>query len=74
MKISINDLKTERQWRSSTVYNQKRFEKLLVEFERKHQEIFGEKIEDIKARSPKQSVIKNCEELHPPKLKIWANV
>lgn len=63
MKISIRDLKTDRQWRSSTGYDEKRFSGLLVFFERKYQEIFGEKIEDIKARSPKQSAIKNCEEL-----------
>jgi hypothetical protein len=63
MKISISDLKTERQWRSSTGYDQKRFTELLVIFERKYQEIFQEKMEDIKARSPMQSSIKNCEEL-----------
>lgn len=63
MKISISDLKTDRQWRSSTGYDQKRFAKLLVVFEKKYQEIFGEKIEEIKSRSPKKSVIKNCEEL-----------
>lgn len=63
MKISINDLKTDRQWRSSTGFDQKRFAELLVVFEKKYLDIFQDKIEDIKARSPMPSVIQNCEEL-----------
>ena len=63
MKINIDDLKTERKWRASTGYNQKRFESLLRIFERKYQEVYQEKIESIKARSPMQSSIQNCEEL-----------
>lgn len=63
MKINIDDLKTERQWRSSTGYDQERFHKLLVIFARKYQEIFHEWIEETKLRSPMQSHIQSCEEL-----------
>ena len=63
MKISITDLKTERQWRATTGYDQRRFEELLLVFEQKYQDIFQEKIEEIKARSPMPSSIQNCEEL-----------
>ena len=40
MKISITDLKTERQCRTETGFDQRRFEELLLVFERKYQEIF----------------------------------
>lgn len=63
MKISINELKTDRQWRSATGYNQARFSKLLAIFESKYTEIFGDSIEVIRAKSPMDSVIENCEEL-----------
>jgi hypothetical protein len=32
MKLKISDLKTERQWRAATGFDQARFEKLLVLF------------------------------------------
>jgi len=63
MKLSINDLKTDRQWRSATGLDEKKFKELLPLFEEKYQDIFQEKIEDKKARSPMQSTVQNCEEL-----------
>lgn len=63
MKLDIKDLKSERQWRSATGYNQERFEKLLVLFDDKYQEMHQGSMEEIKAKSPMESVIKDCEEL-----------
>lgn len=63
MKISIQDLKTKRQWRASTGYDKEQFNELLLLFEQKYVEKFNEKIEDVKGRSPMQSTIQNCEEL-----------
>lgn len=63
MKISIEELKTERQWRSATGYDQERFEKLLVIFKAKYEELHQGSIEEVKAKSPMESVIKTIEEL-----------
>ena len=64
MKVSVSDLKTERQWRATTGYDQAKFKKLLSIFDEKYKEIFEGSIEEIKARSPMpKSVISNCEEL-----------
>jgi len=62
MKLSINDLKSDRQWRSAIGYDRARFEKLLVIFENSYEILNQGSIEDIKAKSPKESVIKNCED------------
>jgi len=49
MKLSISDLKTDRQWRALIGLNEKIFLDLLLIFERKHQDIFQESIEDKRA-------------------------
>lgn len=63
MKISINDLNTERQWRSATGYTKEKFLNLLAAFEPIYIKKMGEPIENIKAKCPGQSSIKTCEEL-----------
>lgn len=63
MKISINELKTDRQWRSATGYDKARFDKLFPIFETIYQKMYHGAMEEIKAKSPMESVIKNCEEL-----------
>lgn len=63
MKISIDDLKTERQWRSATGYTEEKFRKLLAFFEPIYINKMGESIESIKAKSPRESAIKTCEDL-----------
>ena len=63
MKISIDDLKTERQWRSATGYTEEKFRKLLAVFEPIYIRKMGEAIEVIKAKSPRESAIKTCEDL-----------
>ncbi|PKL75460.1 MAG: hypothetical protein CVV27_15230 [Candidatus Melainabacteria bacterium HGW-Melainabacteria-1] len=63
MKISIDDLKTERQWRSVTGYTEAKFRKLLAFFEPIYTHKMGEAIESIKAKSPRESAIKTCEDL-----------
>ena len=41
MKLQLSDLKTERQWRSATGYDQVRFEKLLVLFTSSYLSLYG---------------------------------
>lgn len=63
MNISINDLKTERQWRSATGYNEARFKNLLNLFEIEHLRIFGKPLADRRADSPKESAVETEEDL-----------
>lgn len=41
MKLQLSDLKTERQWRAATGYDQARFEKLLVQFTASYLNLYG---------------------------------
>lgn len=63
MKISIDDLKTERQWRSATGYPEDKFRKLLPYFEQVYLETIGESFEAFRAKSPRDSAIKSSEDL-----------
>ena len=63
MKISIKYLKTERQWRSSTGYDQARFKLILVHFERTYLKMFGKTLAERQADGPKESVIESEEDL-----------
>lgn len=63
MKLSIEDLSTDRQWRSATGYSKEKFFKLLEVFEPIYIQKMGDPIEAVKARSPGESAIKTCEEL-----------
>lgn len=63
MNISTTSLTTERRWRSATGYDEKRFRKLLLNFESAYYEKFGKTLLERKADSPKESVVKSAEDL-----------
>ena len=63
MKISIDDLKTKRQWRSATGLKKEHFCKLLVIFEQSYLKIQGESITEKQTRCPGQSVVQSYEDL-----------
>lgn len=44
MKLKIADLKTERQWRAATGYDQARFEKLLALFTASYLSLYGQSV------------------------------
>lgn len=44
MKLQIADLKTERQWRAATGFDQARFEKLLVLFSTSYLSLYGQSV------------------------------
>jgi hypothetical protein len=44
MKLHISDLKTERQWRASTGFDQARFEKILVLFTASYHNLYGKSV------------------------------
>lgn len=49
MKLKIADLKTERQWRAATGYDQHRFEKLLVLFAASYFRLHGKSVAERQA-------------------------
>jgi hypothetical protein len=49
MKLNILDLKTERQWRAATGFDQTRFEKLLVLFTASYLRLYGQSVADRQA-------------------------
>lgn len=63
MQISINGLKTERQWRSATGFPEAKFRALLDIFERTYLKTQGESMEDKQAKCPGESTINTCEDL-----------
>ena len=63
MKFSTVDLKTERQWRSSTGYDQVRFDKLVPLFEQTYQKLFGKSLPERQADGPKAAVITSARDL-----------
>ena len=44
MKLKISELKTERQWRAATGFDQKRFQKLLVLFAASYRSLYGKSV------------------------------
>ncbi|QDK83084.1 hypothetical protein EXU85_32580 [Spirosoma sp. KCTC 42546] len=54
MKLLITYLKTERHWRSATGLDQKRFDKLLLLFERAYLDLFSQSIEQRQDDCPEQ--------------------
>ena len=52
MKLSTDDLKNERQWRSSTGYDQSGFCKLIPLFERTYLKLFGKLLPERQADGP----------------------
>lgn len=63
MKINISDLKTDRQWRSSTGYDEVRFKELLNLFGKSYEKLNGFSIEEVKSKSPMESILNSYEEL-----------
>ncbi|HZS07518.1 MAG TPA: hypothetical protein VFD58_21975 [Blastocatellia bacterium] len=49
MKLKIADLKTERQWRAATGFDEARFEKLLVLFTASYLKLHGQSVADRQA-------------------------
>ena len=63
MKINRLELKTERQWRCATGFNQERFDKLLPYFERCYLETYGSHLNSRPVASGLNYCIQNEEEL-----------
>jgi len=63
MNLKTEDLKNERQWRSATGYPEEKFTELLKLFTEAYKEVKGDTLENIKAKSPKESKINSCEDL-----------
>lgn len=49
MKLKISDLKTDRQWRAATGFDQVRFEKLLVGFTSSYFNLYGKSVAERQA-------------------------
>ena len=49
MKLKISDLKTERQWRAATGFDQARFEQLLVLFTASYLRLYGKSVAERQA-------------------------
>ena len=60
MRLSIDDLKNERQWRSATGLDQKRFDKLVLLVEDGYQTLFGKTIQERQAECPDQPRLSTC--------------
>ncbi|GAB4023834.1 hypothetical protein GCM10028808_75090 [Spirosoma migulaei] len=63
MKLLITDLKTERQWRSATGLDQKRFTKLLRLFEKAYLDLFSQSIEQRQDECPEQPYLNTYTDL-----------
>lgn len=63
MKLSVTQLKTERQWRSNTGLDKARFETLLVAFQVAYEQHFNQSIAERQAQSPQDCLVSTYEEL-----------
>ncbi|MVM36095.1 hypothetical protein GO755_39140 [Spirosoma sp. HMF4905] len=63
MKLLITDLKTERQWRSARGLDQKRFDKLLLVFEKAYLDLFDQSIEQRQDDCPEQPCLNTYTDL-----------
>ena len=63
MKLLITDLRTERQWRSATGLDQKRFDKLLLLFEKAYLDLFAQSIEQRQEDCPEQPCLNTYTDL-----------
>ena len=63
MKISTNDLKTERQWRAATGYDKKRFDKLIPLVEKAYFNKYHRTLPERKADALKGATINSIEDL-----------
>ncbi|MPR31865.1 hypothetical protein [Salmonirosea aquatica] len=65
MKLSTTDLKTDRQWRSATGLDKRRFHLLLSFFEKAYQEKFGQTLQERRSECPDQPHLTCYEDLLP---------
>lgn len=63
MKLKISDLKTDRQWRAATGFDQARFEKLLVLFTASYLSLYGQAVADRQAELEVTASLTSEEEL-----------
>ena len=63
MNLSVTALKTDRQWRSATGLDQKRFAKLLTWVERAYEQIYGQTIQQRQAECPDQPTLSTYTDL-----------
>lgn len=63
MNFKLSDLKTERQWRSSTGLTQAQFSKLSVHFEQSYAEMYGRTLAERTAACPNQPTLGHYEDL-----------
>ena len=63
MNLSIIALKTDRQWRSATGLDQKRFAKLLTWIEQSYEQIYGKTIQQRQAECPEESALNTYTDL-----------
>lgn len=63
MNLSVNALKTDRQWRAATGLDQKRFAKLLLWVERSYEQIYGKTIQQRQADCPDEPALNTYADL-----------
>ena len=63
MNLSIDALKTDRQWRSATGLDQKRFAKLLTWVEQAYEQIYGTTIQQRQADCPQEPALSTYTDL-----------
>lgn len=63
MNISLNQLKTERQWRSATGMDKSRFEILLSAFQVAYERHFNRTLTERQSESPQECTLNGYEEL-----------
>ena len=63
MKLSTADLRTDRQWRSATGLDQKRFGKLLALLPAAYQQIYGKTIQQRQVECPEEPALSTYEDL-----------
>ena len=63
MKLSIADLRTDRQWRSATGLDQKRFGKLLTLLPAAYEQIYGQTINQRQAECPQEPALSTYQDL-----------
>lgn len=63
MSVSYKELKSERQWRSSTGLKESQFKILVGHFAEAYEQVYGEPLPERKSNSSQESVFRTYEEL-----------
>ena len=63
MNLSVTSLKTDRQWRSATGLDQKRFAKLLILFQQSYERIYSMSMAQRQAECPEQPALSTYTDL-----------